>query len=484
MIHRQSIRSNVRWLAVANLAIKPAWFLFLMLSARLLGAEEFGRTMLALSFVSILATILDGGVDIHVIRRLSAEPRDYPRLAAHSYPLRVVSALAVAAVTLGLCAFHGIVPVGLPLILPALAFVLFNNLMNHTRAFFRAFEVMRFEAISIMVEKGAVIALCLVPLLLAPRAGNYLLAYAVAYGATAVVSLIMARRLAGPLQGPVEVTHMWKGILKPALPFALMNLFTIIYFRSGTLLLSYLTGRDELVGYYNAGYRLVESYMLFPTIVTGPLYPVMARRHAEGVALSPLLLAATRAILLVSLAITLPLTLFHREFTTAFFGRGYGAAAVSVGIVVLAMIPVGMNFVFGSLVAASGRQPRGNVFIIVVTVLNVLLSLVAIPRAGAAGAAAVTVLTELALMSANLWVVRDYIQWVECRRLAARLALAVAVAVAAGVLLGARLAFPLGPALTVATFGAAAFVLRLVTLEDARHLIQRGQAPPGGSRNA
>jgi O-antigen/teichoic acid export membrane protein len=215
--------------------------------------------------------------------------------------------------------------------------------------------------------------------------------------------------------------------------------------------------------------------MLFPTIITGPLYPVLARRHTEGAALSPLLLAAARAIMVVSLAITLPLALFHRDFTALFFGRGYSAAAVAVGIVVLAMIPVGMNFVFGSMVAASGRQPRGNVFIFVVTVLNVLLNLAAIPRFGAAGAAAVTVLTELALVSANMWVVRDYVRWSECRWLAARVALAVATAVAAGVLLGARLAFPLGPVLTVTVFGIAVVALRLVTLDDARRLTGRGQ---------
>ena len=473
---RQSIRSNIRWLALGSVAIKPVWFLFLLISTRRLGAGEFGRTMLALSFVSIVAAILDGGIATHVIRRLSGDSSAYPRLAAHSYTLRILSALAVATITLILYCFHGIVPVGMSLILPALAFVLFNNLMNHARAFFRAFEVMRFEAISIVVEKVAVMALCLLPLLLAPRAQNYLLAYAVAYGLAAAVTLIMARRVTGPPQGPVEAKHLWQEVLKPSLPFALMNLFAIVYFRSGTLLLSYLTGRNDLVGHYNAGYRLVESYMLFPTIITGPLYPVLARRRGEGVTLSPLLLSAARAILLISLAITLPLTLFHREFTALFFGPGFGAAATSVGIVVLAMIPVGMNFVFGSMVAASGRQPRGNVFIFIVTVLNVLLNLAAIPRFGAPGAAAVTVLTELGLVSCNLWVVRDYIRWAECRTLAIRMALAVAVAAAVGVLLGARLAFPLGPALTVATFGAAAFGLRLVTLEDARRLIERGRA--------
>ena len=478
MIERQPIRSNMRWLALANVAIKPAWFVFLLVSTRRLGADEFGKTMLALSFVFILSSIFDGGIDIHVIRRLSADPPAYPRLAAHSYTLRVLSALAVALVTFALSFIHGTVPVGASLILPALAFVLFNNVMLHARAIFRAFEVMRFEALSIIVEKGAVIAFCLLPLILAPRAQNYLLAYAAAYGVAALVTLLMSRRVAGPLKGPVEARELWHGVLKPALPFALMNLFIIVYFRSGSLLLSYLTGRDDLVGHYNAGYRLVESYMLFPMIITGPIYPVLARRFGEGIRLSPLLLAAARGILVISLAITLPLTLFHREFTTLLFGQGFSAAATSLGIVVLAMIPVGMTFVFGSLVATSGRQPRGNVFILIVTVANVLLNLVAIPRFGAAGAAAVTVLTELGVMSGNMWVVRDFVRWEDFGRLVARLALAVAIALGAGLSLGTRLAFPLGPALTVSVFGAACLGLRLVTWEDARRLIERGQADP------
>jgi O-antigen/teichoic acid export membrane protein len=216
--------------------------------------------------------------------------------------------------------------------------------------------------------------------------------------------------------------------------------------------------------------------MLFPTIVTGPLYPVMARRHAEGDALSPLLVDAARVILLVSLAVVLPLALFHEEFTALFFGGGYRAAALPVGIVALAMLPVGMNFVFGSMVAASGRQGRGNVFIFAVTVINVLLNLAAIPRWGAAGAAAVTVLTELALVTANTWVVRDYVRWERVRGPAWRTALAAAVAVAAGVAVGHRLVFPLGPAVVVVALGAAAFALRLVTWQEVRRFLRPGGA--------
>ena len=144
----------------------------------------------------------------------------------------------------------------------------------------------------------------------------------------------------------------------------------------------------------------------------------------------------------------------------------------------LAMIPIGMNFVFGSMVAASGRQPRGNVFIFVVTVLNVLLNLAAIPRYGAAGAAAVTVLTELALVSANMWVVRDYVRWGEFGRFSLRLAVAGVAAAAVIAFPAARHAFPLGPVLVVAVLGAAAYGLRVFRWEDARQLIGRGRLAP------
>lgn len=474
---RLPIGANVRWLAAAHLVVKPIWFVFLLLSTRLLGAEQFGLTMLAVSFVSILMVIVEGGIDIHVVRELSNHPDRYPRLLVHSGLLKFWSGVLVAAVALALSFLPSVVPFGRALLVPALFYALFNALMLHARAVFRAFEIMQFEALSIVVEKTAVLVICGAALLVSRDAVTFLNAWSLAYGVACLVTLgVMVRKLGLP-RGVLDARFLWDRVVRPGLPFALMNVFAIVYFRSATLILSYVTNRDDLVGYFNAGYRLVESYMLFPAIIMGPLYPVLARRWKEGAALSPLLLQAVRAILMMALLITIPLALFRADFTRLFYGDSFAPAAPALGIVVLAMIPVSLNFIFGSLVAASGRQSKANVFIVLITGLNVAANFLAIPRFGVIGAAVVTVATEGLLALANMWITRDFVRWKALGALAARLvapAVVTVLAVLAGV---GRLEFPLGPIVVAAILVVGYAVMGVVTIEDLRRLTPLRKEP-------
>lgn len=409
MTERRSIWQNMRALAGAHAAVKPLWFVFILLSTRLLGAAEFGRSMLALSFVSILAVFLEGGVDILIVREMSTRPDRYGLVFRHSLLFKSLSGLVVGALAWGLSYLPVLGAPSRALILPAIAYSLFNTLMLHARAAFRAFEVMHFEAISMAWEKGLVMMLCGVALLFRRDALTYLIAMAVAYGLAATWTLVRLRRFRDWSGGPADVDTLWRQVLRPALPFALMNLFTVIYFRSGTLLLKSFTGSDELVGYYNAGYRLVESYMLFPTIITAPLYPVLSRRLAAGSAVGDLVGRAAAAVLTVSLLITVPLYLWRGLWTNLLFGAGFAPAAGTVGLVALAMIPVGLTFVYGTVVAAAGRQGRANGFIVAATFLNLVLNAWLIPRWRAEGAAATTVITELCICAGNFWVTRDLV---------------------------------------------------------------------------
>lgn len=403
----RGIRDNMRDLATAHVAVKPLWFVFILLSTRLLGAAEFGRTMLAISFVSVIAVFLEGGVDILVVRELSARPHAYPVIFRHSLLYKSLSGLLVGGLAWALSYVPALGPPTRDLIAPAIAYSLFNTVMLHVRAAFRAFEVMQYEALSIGLEKGLVMVLCGGALLLHRGALGYLVAMAIAYAVALAWTLASLGRFRALPAGPVKSELLWREVLKPALPFALMNLFTVIYFRSGTLMLKSLTGQDTLVGHYNAGYRLVESYMLFPTIITTPLYPVLARRLAAGQAVADLVGPAARAVLGITLVITLPLALFRDFFTRLLFGAEFAPAADAVGLVALAMIPVGLTFVYGMLVAAAGRQGRANYWIVGATVVNLGMNAVLIPRWGANGAAATTVLTECVILAGNAWVIRD-----------------------------------------------------------------------------
>jgi len=409
MIFKQSIRQNISWLVGANVVTKPLWFVFLLLSTRVLGPAEFGTFMLAISYVSVAVGILEGGIDIHTVRVLSADHDRYSFFFPRTVWLKVLSGLIAG---VGAYFFSLAVPSLLPDILLFLAVTIYatsNAVTTHLRFFFRAFEVMKFEAWSIVAEKTSIIVLCGIALIFFPSATSFGLFFAAAY----VVTLGITVWLVVTHIGKPEWIPRWEGafseIIKPAIPFATMNIFIVVYLRTGTIMLAVLTHSDQLIGYFNAGYRLVEAFVLFPSMVIAPLYPVFARRVKDVEEVSRLAIDALRVIVAVAVMISVPIFIFHHQITDLFFGAQYRDAAVSVGILCLTMIPVGINWVVGSLVAVTGRQPKANINLLFITIGNVVLLTFLIPILEVRGAAIAVLVTECAVAFTNWILVQDYI---------------------------------------------------------------------------
>ncbi len=470
MQRRQTVIQNIRWLAAANIAVKPLWFLFLLVSTRLLGPTEFGRFMFAISYVSVIAVVFEGGIDMFSVRQLSSGRADFTTFFSHSSFLKLLSCIVVAVVAIGSSYVVDTSATTRGLIVAALIFSTFNTLMVHFRFVLRSFEVMKYEAQSIFLEKILVIILCGIALSMGRTAWSMAQGYAVAYTLAAAATLVLVARQAGMPQWKIDWRYLVDSVLKPALPFALMSFFMIVYFRAGTLMIGLLTGRQDLVGYYNAGYRLVESYMLFPSLVLAPLYPVFARNLDERPWIRELLLKATRIVLVVSVIIAVPMSLFRREFTLLFYGTPFEAAAPAVGIVTLSMIPVGMTWVYGTLVAASGRQGRANVLIFLITIVNILLNYILIPVYLEIGAAITTLVTEVAVALVSIWIIRDFIgkrSFLVITGKAALVALLVCALHEFSLLPGP---FWLQLAICLCVMSAAFFALRLVTLADLKKI--------------
>lgn len=408
-IPKQSIRQNLKWLAIVNVVSKPVWFVFLMYSARALGPDEFGRYMLSVGIISLFTGLLEGGVDIHTMRTLAADNQRYRAMI--SYTLWIKTASGIAAVALAY-ALGSVIPAFMPdlsLFLAAAVYGTANLILTHIRIVIRSFEIMKYEAFSIIVEKVLVMLLCGIVLFVAPTAEWFGVMFAAAYAVVCVVSVLMVVRTIGLPDRPRQFVKNFFEIIRPSLPFAMMNMFIIVYLRSGTLLLSYLTGDDTAVGYFNAGFRLVEAFVLVPSILVAPLYPVWTRLISDIAAIRLLSLDALRIISAISIAIAFPVALFHREFTALVFGEQYSPAAESIGIICASMVPIGLNWIVGSLVAISGRQRIANWCILAVTIVNIGLHIYLIQGFGVIGAAITVLITELLIMFSNWWIIREYL---------------------------------------------------------------------------
>jgi O-antigen/teichoic acid export membrane protein len=471
-VNKQSILTNITWLVAGNVVIKPLWFVLILLTARLLGAAGFGQFMLAISFVSVASVILEGGVDTLTVRELSNNPDRYGVFLAHSLSVKAFSGVLsiIVAVTSALVLKMNLEIV--TLVFLASFYSLANAFLLHFRAVFRAFEVLKYEAISIVLEKGAVLILCGGILLARLGVTAYMLGYVIAYCIASLTTFVILLNKIGIPRFKFTREYFWQEVLRPALPFAVLNLFTIIYFRSGTLMLEAITGREELVGYYNAGYKLVESFMLVPTIIVAPIYPVISRSKADRESVMHVIAEASRILLFISISISSTIFIFQDKITLLFFGKGYLPATSSVGLLALTMIPISINFAAGSLIAAVDRQKLSNVFVLIVTMLNIGVNYLLIRSFGVLGAATTTVLTETLLVLFNLYIVRDYIALGSLLRvfLKAILPPVAAEVVVLEFLPDVRFAIQASVVFGILVVGF--FGLRLITLNDIRKVLR------------
>jgi O-antigen/teichoic acid export membrane protein len=458
-------------LAAAHIVIKPLWFIFLLYSARKLGPEGYGDYMYAISFISIIAAVFEGGVDIATLRELSSRPAAVSTLAAHTSILKILSGLVVGGIAVLLSSLLDVAPLVKHLILFSIVYSLCNSLMIHYRHIFRAFEVLKLEAQSIVTEKLSVVVVAGVFLFFSADVSLFTLSFSLAYCLALCFTISLLKRHFGSFQWKFDLRYMWAFVLRPALPYALMNFFMIVYFRSGTIMLERITGRSEIVGYYNAGYRLVESFILFPSIIVTPLYPTFTRFAQDKAKIAAVLANASRFVCLVSVVISFPIFLFKEDFTRLFFGAQYASASIAVGVIGLAMIPVGFTWVFGSLVAAIGRQPRANWYIAFVTCLNLLLHYLLIPRMGLLGASLSTLVTETSMALCCIWVVRDYGFVAGLKKFAFLVILPLMVILILKELGFYPQSFVVGLVVTLSIITLSFFALRLVTVAEVKKFI-------------
>ena len=362
-----------------------------------------------MAIVTFINIFFEGGVNINTVRTLSSEPNKYSDYFSSSFPIKIVGGLLTIAVTLSFLLFTHYKSTIFYLILISLVFIVFNALLMHLRSFFRAFEIMKYEAYSIAFEKIGLIILCGGILLVKENVILFTSFYALTYVIAFFYTLALVFKIIGTPNFKIQVRRWFGDILKPAFPFAIMNILLVGRSRAGTLLLKFITHRDDWVGYYNAGYRLLDSFLLFPNMITTPLLPVFVRFQYREKTIRNLLNSTYRSILSISILIAFPIFILHKSITLLLFGPTFSKAALTVGIIALNMIPVGLTTLMGNLVAATGRQPLVNKLFVFETLTTVALHSFFIYLLGYVGAAIASFIGDTIYLSINTWVVRDYV---------------------------------------------------------------------------
>ena len=391
----QRIAKNTGVLLVSQIASYIMGFFFIMYTARYLGAAGFGILSFALAFTGIFGVFSDLGLSTLTVREVA---RDKSLASKYLGNIAVMKVILVV-ITFGLIAIT-INLLGYPeqtikvVYLVALS-IIFSAFSQMFYSIFQAYEKMEYQSVghilsSALMLSGALFAISQ-GFSVVGFASIYFLVSAIALGYSFVVCVW---KFVAP---KIEIDWSFlKPTIKEALPFGLSGIFITIYYWIDTVMLSLMVSNaNEVIGWYNAAYRLVLVLLFIPSILNIAIFPAMSRFYVSSE--DSLRFAYEKYfgyMAIVGIPIGVGTTLLAGRIILLIFDVEYINSIIALQILVWSSVFIFLSGAFGRLLESSNRQMTITKITGICAVENIVLNLLVIPKFSYIGASVTTVITE------------------------------------------------------------------------------------------
>lgn len=363
------------------------------LAARRLAPTAFGQYSTAFAFVGLFRLLPDFGMSYASTLAISRDPSIASRTASNLLGFQAVLSVLTLAVCLGLgralyqdVTWIAVLVLSLDLVLKVLKATL--------RWLLKAMERFGTEAVSLLLERTAILVLGAASLAAGGGVVGFVLSFAVVrvFDTAGLAAYMNARVL--PLRVAFD-GRVWFQLFRRGLPFAYAGLMITLFFQVDAVMLEAMRGSRE-VGWYRAPVLVLEGLTLVPRVLSYALIPTMAALHATNqAAVTGLYRRGCKYLMLVGLPVAAFGALAAGPFVSFLFGKEYGPSVAAARVVLPAAAFMFLSN-FGETTLACVN--RWGTIVAISTgclALNVGLNLVWIPAYGYRGAAWATLVTEV-----------------------------------------------------------------------------------------
>lgn len=383
---------NAAWVMSAELIGKVASFALVVVLARDLGARSYGYFNFGLAFVPLFLQLARWGVDTSITRIVSANPDDLSKAFVNGFAIRLTLSVTATIVAIALCplfipshsAFLAVAIIGVAL--------LFDEIRSSFGAFFVAFERMRFNAISLLINRIVSTVLAI----LAVWLGGGLVAVAVTYLIGSVGAMVTSWIAFSVIFPPVHWADLKRRVVRELLrdgaAYGVASFLNMAVFRIDAVILEAIKG-PVAVGIYGVAYRFFEPLLFITWGVSQAAFPRLVKERSTGGTKTYDATLAALVALYLPMAVGILFT-SHRLVEVLFTARYEAAVAGAMWLTAAAAFYGIANFARLALISADHRKQIVWVAAGTLT-LNVVLNLLVIPRWSYTGAAAVTLITEV-----------------------------------------------------------------------------------------
>ena len=392
----QRIAKNTAVLLAATIISKVLSFLYVMYAARYLGAEGFGILSFALAFTGIFGVFSDLGLDSLTIREVARDKslaKKYLNNISVMKAILVTITFALIAILINLLGYPEQTTKVVYLVALSIIFSAFSNMFN---SIFQAYEKMEYQSVGHILSS----ALLLLGALFAISQDFSVVGFAAVYFLVSVIGLgytfaVSAWKFVLP---KIEVDwSFWKPTIKEALPFGLSGIFVNIYFWIDTVMLSLMVpNANEVIGWYNAAYRLVLVLLFIPSVYFSSVFPVMSRLFKTSEeSLKFVFERSFRYMAIIAVPIGVGTTLLADKIIPLIFGLNFTPATIALQILVWSTVLIFINSAFSHLFYSINKQTIITKVRAIIAIINVILNFLLIPRYSYIGASIATLVSDL-----------------------------------------------------------------------------------------
>ena len=391
---QRKLLSGLFWVLLANLLVKPFWILGIEVEVQnAVGDAMYGFYAALFSFSYIFNILLDLGVTNFNTRNIAQHPQLITKHLSGILGIKLCLLALYLTVTfsVGLLMGYGSDEFRLLALLTLCQFL--NSLILYLRSNFEGLLLFKWDSLFSVLDRVLMIVICGF-LLWAPKISildfqftiyHFVYAQLAAYGLTALLAFLVIAR----------TTHFrrlrwdWRFflvVLRKSAPFAVLVLLMASYNRIDPILLRRMAG-DAEAGVYAGAFRLLDALTMVAYLVSVPLLPVFSRLCAEGKPVADSVRLVFWPMMLFATVAAVGCAIFAEPLMQWRYYEHYAAYVPVFRVVIFGIIPIGITYIFGTLLTAGGYLPQLNIFAATTLVLNVVVNMLLIPRLGAVGSA-------------------------------------------------------------------------------------------------
>ncbi|MCY4403247.1 MAG: flippase [Candidatus Poribacteria bacterium] len=376
----------------------------LWLMPRIFTENELGGYFVAIAITNLIASLTELGIQNPLIREMTLQLDQTRHYLGNALLVRLIMSIVAYALMIISGISLGYTTIIITMIVYLGLAEIVNSIAQLYRCVFRAHEDMKYEALTVVAERATFCIVGGIAILHGYELVNVCQVALIASGINMLLSIGFTRYRFTSLRFKPN-REVIKVLMQQALPFAVGNLFHLIYFRVDAIMLSKLSPFGVVANtWYGLPYTFVNAFTTLPgAFMMGAMFPVLSRVYEnERDRLSSTYTFGVRWMVICAVPLTVGLTIISPEISRVLFST-YNQDTIEKIADAMRWLSVsgGMIFLTTVVLTILRAADKRRVFTILMgttALLNIGLNLFLIPRFSHVGAAVAMVVSEVYLL--------------------------------------------------------------------------------------